>query len=82
MDSTIDGSWLRAKGSLTLEPLNLDVKVELDRLALARLAPAVRASAPILVEDGRLGRRRACGWRSATAPRRSSPKARRCGYRT
>lgn len=55
MDSTIDGSWLRAKGPLTLEPLNLDVKVELDRLALARLAPAVRASAPILVEDGRLG---------------------------
>ncbi|CFW89840.1 Domain of Uncharacterised Function (DUF748) [Bordetella pertussis] len=52
MDSTIDGSWLRAKGSLTLEPLNLDVKVELDRLALARLAPAVRASATQVVAEG------------------------------
>ncbi|OZI71181.1 DUF748 domain-containing protein [Bordetella genomosp. 12] len=54
MENRADGGWLRAKGPLTLAPLDLDLDLHMGNIALAPFAPAVRAAAPIVVQDGRL----------------------------
>lgn len=54
MDNSTDGGWLRAKGPLTLDPLALDLDLHLANVALAPFSPAVRAAAPMTVQDGRL----------------------------
>ncbi|WP_459615302.1 DUF748 domain-containing protein [Bordetella sp. 2513F-2] len=57
MDNPADGSWLRMRGPLTLEPLALQADIQLGNLALAPLAPLVRASAPVEIGEGRLALR-------------------------
>ncbi|HEY0293821.1 MAG TPA: DUF748 domain-containing protein, partial [Bordetella sp.] len=55
MDNDFDGSWLRAKAPVVLQPLAVNAQVELSNLALAPFAAAVRHVAPMVVQDGRLG---------------------------
>ncbi|OZI46146.1 hypothetical protein CEK29_04415 [Bordetella genomosp. 5] len=54
MDNATDGGWLRAKGPLVLQPLSLDLDLQLANVALAPFAPAVRSVAPIVLQDGRM----------------------------
>ena len=55
VDNSTDGSWIRAKGPLVLQPLSLELSVRLGNVALAPFAPAVRSLSPVQLLDGRLG---------------------------
>jgi hypothetical protein len=55
MDNRLDGSWLRAKTPVVLQPLSVNAQFELGNLALAPFAAAVHHFAPMVVQDGRLG---------------------------
>lgn len=54
MDNPRDGSWLRAKAPVVLQPLSVNAQIQLGNLALAPFAAAVHHFAPIAVRDGRL----------------------------
>ena len=54
MDNVHDGSWLRAKAPVVLQPLSVNAQIQLSNLALAPFAAAVHRFAPISVQDGRL----------------------------
>lgn len=55
MENRLDGSWLRAKTPVVLQPLSVNAQFELGDLALAPFAAAVHHYAPMVVQDGRLG---------------------------
>ncbi|WP_019938232.1 DUF748 domain-containing protein [Bordetella sp. FB-8] len=54
MDNNQDGSWLRARAPVVLQPLSVKAQLQLGNLALAPFAAAVRRVAPIAVQHGRL----------------------------
>jgi len=55
MENRLDGSWLRARTPVVLQPLSVNAQFELGDLALAPFAAAVHHFAPMVVQDGRLG---------------------------
>lgn len=55
MDNPHDGSWLRARAPVVLQPLSVNAQIQLSNLALAPFAAAVHHFAPITLQDGRLG---------------------------
>jgi uncharacterized protein involved in outer membrane biogenesis len=54
MDNAHDGSWLRAKAPVVLQPLSVNAQIRLSNLALAPFAAALHRFAPITLQDGRL----------------------------
>ncbi len=54
MDNGRDGSWLRARAPVVLQPLSVKARVQLGNLDLAPFAATVRHVAPIAVQGGRL----------------------------
>jgi uncharacterized protein involved in outer membrane biogenesis len=54
MDNPHDGSWLRAKAPVVLQPLSVNAQIQLSNLALAPFAAAVHHFSPIAVQHGRL----------------------------
>ncbi|MGN6579957.1 MAG: DUF748 domain-containing protein [Bordetella sp.] len=54
MDNVRDGSWLRAKAPVVMQPLSVKAQIQLGNLALAPFAAALHRFAPIALQHGRL----------------------------